>query len=30
MEKLENEENQDLYEKIESESDIGEEESDPE
>jgi hypothetical protein len=30
MEKLENEENQDLYEKIDSESDIGEEESDPE
>ncbi len=30
MEKLENEENQDLYEKIESESDIGEDESDPE
>lgn len=30
MEKLENEENQDLYEKVESESDIGEDESDPE
>ena len=28
MEKLENEENQDLYEKVESESDIGEDDSD--
>lgn len=30
MEKLENEENQELYEKIDSESDIGEDDSDPE